>query len=184
MKNILIVFTVLAMASVANAAFQVSIDGVPALPESEVTIMVSDIVVIDIHSAGEIAEWSNFIVFEGTGSVDMTDMSILSLGIDEEYIVDVTEDPDAMAFLRDLGYDPFAATYSALVHVSGDPMDIPEGPMIDGLRLHCEAVGDVIVSFLDGADGALLASAVIHQIPEPITFALLGLGGLFLRRRK
>jgi len=32
--------------------------------------------------------------------------------------------------------------------------------------------------------GAVMDSQIIHQIPEPITLALLGLGGLFLRRRK
>ena len=36
----------------------------------------------------------------------------------------------------------------------------------------------------DWALDAMLDSATIHQVPEPMTMALLGLGGLFLRRRK
>ena len=55
--------------------------------------------------------------------------------------------------------------------------------VLDAKEFHCTEVGDVVVHLLD--DGMqIVDSIVIHQIPEPMTIALLGLGGLFLRRRK
>ena len=42
---------------------------------------------------------------------------------------------------------------------------------------------DVVVN-LYNSTFAVVDTITIHQIPEPITFGLLGLGGLFLRRRK
>jgi len=184
MKNVLIVFTVLAMASVANATLSLSVNGRTDQPDSTIELKVSEVAVIDVHSLNEKAVWTNMIVLEGLGSADLSAMSIIDLGIGQ-FIVDATGNPDAMAFVRSLGYNPFALTYSELVHVSGEPMAIPNGVMIDGIKLHCEGYpGDVIVSLLDGADGTRLDQVIIHQIPEPITLSLLGLGGLFLRRRK
>jgi len=189
MKNILIVFAVLVMASVANATLSLSVDGITGVPGSQITLLPSEFAVIDVGSFNEKAVWTNLIVFEGRdfkgdaiGAVDLSGMSIIALGIDE-LIIDVSDVPVFRAFVEGLGYEPWAITYSELVHISGTPMDIPNGVMIDGIKLHCEGMGDVIVSLLDGADGRLLDQVIIHQIPEPITFALLGLGGLMLRRR-
>lgn len=48
----------------------------------------------------------------------------------------------------------------------------------------CTGLGDVTITLLDSSLGNVIDTLTITQIPEPITFALLGLGGLFLRRRK
>ena len=185
MKNVLIVFTVLAMASVANATLSLSFNGATDVPDSEMKLKPSEMAVIDVHSLNEKAVWTNIIVVQGLGSADLSAMSIIDLGIGQ-FIMDVSADADFRAFVIGLGYiDPVAITYSELIHVSGEPMPIPNGVMIDGIKLHCEgAPGDVIVTLLDGALGDRLDQMVIHQIPEPITLSLLGLGGLFLRRRK
>jgi len=181
MKNILIVFAVLAMASVANATLSLSVDG--RIDQSTILSYPSEYTVIDVHSLNEKAVWTNIIVLEGEGSVDLSGMTIIRDADIDEFIIDVSAHPDFKAFVEDLGYDPFAITYSEFVHISGVPKDIPNGVMIDGIKLHCERLGNVIVSLLDCADGRLLDQVIIYQIPEPITFALLGLGGLMLRRR-
>jgi len=40
------------------------------------------------------------------------------------------------------------------------------------------------ITYLDWSSSSDIAPAYIHIVPEPMTIALLGLGGLFLRRRK
>jgi len=55
--------------------------------------------------------------------------------------------------------------------------------VLDAKLFHCLAAGDAVVLLFDDG-GTQLDSVIIHQIvPEPVTVALLGLGGLFLRRR-
>jgi hypothetical protein len=72
-----------------------------------------------------------------------------------------------------------------------------EGPavLMKELYVHCLEATDVILEILVGSTSTIdgvtytagepLHTLIIHQIPEPMTIALLGLGGLFaLRRRK
>jgi len=70
---------------------------------------------------------------------------------------------------------------------------VVNGTVVDSVTYRAEIAGDstIILGSIvgDGQDegGYLMAvwdTVVIHQIPEPMTMALLGLGGLLLRRRK
>jgi len=62
---------------------------------------------------------------------------------------------------------------------------IPEAYQLVDLEFHCEGLGDVFIDLIDGNTGDILGTLLIHQIPEPATIAMLGLGGLaILRRRK
>ena len=66
----------------------------------------------------------------------------------------------------------------------GDPATFNLAGVLDAKEFHCDALGDVVIN-LYSSGFQTLDSITIHQvIPEPITMALLGLGGLFLRRRK
>jgi hypothetical protein len=56
--------------------------------------------------------------------------------------------------------------------------------VLDAKDLHCDYGPSDDVIILWSQDAEELDRIVIHQIPEPATIALLGLGGLLLRRRK
>jgi hypothetical protein len=51
------------------------------------------------------------------------------------------------------------------------------------IEVHCDGPADCVVDLYDASGYTLIDTIVIHQ-PEPMTIALLSLGGLFLRRRK
>jgi hypothetical protein len=85
-----------------------------------------------------------------------------------------------------------------LVRISGGQLFSPAvgGPAVimQNLYLHCLEPTDVLLEIVVGATttiggetlpiGTVLHTLTIHQIPEPMTLTLLGLGGLFLVRRK
>jgi hypothetical protein len=75
-----------------------------------------------------------------------------------------------------------------MILITGVISGVPIGSVFTGINFHCEApTGDVTVYLVSTDDYVtynVLDSVVIHQVPEPFTMGLLGLGGLFLRRRK
>ena len=63
----------------------------------------------------------------------------------------------------------------------------PPGVYFDNFIFHCEQPGDAMIKLWitpDGVTMTLQDTVIIHQIPEPASMLLLGLGGLLLRRRK
>ena len=180
MKNVLIVLTVLAMASVANAAMMISVNGVIDPPDSTITLRPSEIAVIDIHGNGATPPNAFFL------GVSVRNMGLLSvdkavvLYTGNKAAIYMEDNPDDVA--TPLGIDnPFV--HLELTDVSTNPPPLT-GLLANLIEFHCTGQpGDVLLKLFD-VDGNLMDSQIIHQIPEPITFALLGLGGLFLRRRK
>lgn len=70
---------------------------------------------------------------------------------------------------------------SNLSVASVDPFGI--GVLAD-YEFKCVDVGDVVITMYADDLVTPIDSITIHQVPEPMTIALLGLGGLLLRRRR
>lgn len=167
MKNILVVFAVLAMASAANAALFISVNGVIDQPDSEITIAPGDTVIIDVYSDGATIGTPVVLWVSGPASYDVS-------AAVNYYIPGAPPEDfgDGMIFID-------------LTKPENPIPPITEGTMVDMISLTCLEEGDVVLSLVNETTGLEEDSLMIHQvIPEPITFALLGLGGLFLRRRK
>jgi hypothetical protein len=186
MKKLFILLTVLAMASVSQAAVIdiviSSLNGVPIDPVTEITIDMSDEINMDIIYTNEGAPGllglDSIVTATGPGSLDV---SQLTWPFDE-------------GFNRTIEYVP-GTSYNISTGSFGG---INDTIAVDHVLLHCDLVpGDVFVVMspdtagggsihVDGSpyQGTWGPGVTVHQIPEPMTIALLGLGGLALLRRR
>ena len=181
MKKILLsLILVVALSSYASAALiglQISsLNGQPIDPVSEITIFPSDVINFDIvytsEGAGKLFVLDTEVVVDGPGTLDLADLT----------------------WPYDEGLNQVVGN---IINTASFGTGMSDGILVDHLLLHCDALGDVILSLApsvsqggtayypngDPYDGQW-GSVRIIQIPEPMTMALLGLGGLALIRRR
>lgn len=185
MKKLMVLMLVLGMASGAVAALQISVGGDKEPIDSEIYLLPSEHLVLDIWTTtriapgiGEFGGWA--LVCQ---AADATISGGVSLFPTETGIV-IYDGALGAGFPVAPGEDGVWGMIAL-----GTIPEVPAGAVIfDLIDFHCEwAINDVVINLYSTADWAiknLEDSVVIHQIPEPATMLLLGLGGLFLRRRK
>jgi hypothetical protein len=189
MKKLLIFVLVLGMASMASAVLQISVHNVPPGGEtwdpmnpadSEITIGPSQWLMIDI--------WTTTPIYLGHGEGYFllgiaTTKGTLTGGV-SKYPTD-----NEVVYYSGMGTDYLPAGEAgdlvgiATFRGAGNPIT---GIIVDEILFHCEKAGDGAINLYstDWVTPTLIDSVIIHQIPEPATICLLGLGGLLLRRRK
>jgi len=184
MKKLIVLSLMLGIASVANATIlQLSVDGVTnGDATQEITINVCDYVVIDIHGPAD-SPLLGYIIIEEDGGEDGGEW------VDGSY--NEVNYPVVHAAAGDMA-GVVAYTESGW----GDGYEVtadytPYSSIEDGLwfefLFHCTKMDETVtISLWDDDLGyeTPVDTIIIHQIPEPMTIALLGLGGLLLRRRR
>ena len=164
----------------ANAALmQISVNGDSDPVDSEISIDVGDFLSLDITGSTATAETVYFMmaVDAAEGAITGDDV-VLTGGLTSlfpQYYTDNLWLPAAGA----AGDSAISGTIADLGALSGT--------LVDLIGFECLAAGDALVTLYGSADTntwTAVDTVTIHQIPEPMTMALLGLGGLLLRRRK
>ena len=161
MRKLLMLVLVLAVGSVANAGLSIV---VPA------EVSVGDVVTIQVVS-DDTLQYDAYIQMQANGLAAWDATRIMPITVPAAGLVYYGE---AMA-----GWD----TYKI---VNSDPSvsEIPREPGV-GFEFDVLALAEGTVDFglFDSGFGPL-QNATLTIVPEPMTLALLGIGGLFLRRRK
>jgi len=196
MKKMIVIFAILAMAGVASATSQLdlwitSLNGAPIDPVKEITILESDVINFDIVLTGTPADGTLFsldadVTATGPGTLDWSQLTEGDNGWVSGYTLN-TAIAGGVWLIR-------------VNDAGGNPAD-PELLVLDHFLLHCDGLGDVFINLSENGSGGGTMTVdemfqpidapplygpglIVHQIPEPMTIALLGLGGLFLLRRR
>jgi len=193
MKKLLIFMLVLSLATVANATIvQLSLGGVTngAGTTQEITVPVCTELVIDVHGPAAI-NWAGYIIIQGDPPAD----GEWGDAIGPPYTIasGFYAKSGYPAVLPAAGVNASATRYSEagwgwgyeLTAVGAPGFPVPGGEEFD-FMFHCRtAPSDAVITLWADDDYVMPKDTIIvHQIPEPATIALLGLGGLLLRRRK
>jgi len=186
MRKLLVLMIVLAIAGMADAALMLSADGVVDPPDTQVSVLTGSQVVIDVHAMGQGGDYFGGDIFV-TGPATLVGAGGTVWGDGAIRDIVQPELQDWIDGLEGLGYLGVTSVVEFQLVDLVDPYeDIPDGKVVDLITLQCLGVGDATVYIMNGDDYSIADSIIIHQIPipEPVTIALLGLGGLLLRRRK
>ena len=189
MKKLLVVLMVLTMATIANANLLISVNGQLDEPDTTINLLPSQSVMIDVFGVQPetATPIDQFLIVQGPGTVAGGVMLYGGFG---SFLNLYTDDTQVIPALVGLGYNTHQAYYMNFIEMTTNAPPALLGKLVDEIILHCEGTGDVLLSLVNisGDPGSEVITVsdtqLIHQIPEPITVALLGLGGLFLRRRK
>ena len=177
MKKLVLLTLVLSVASLANAALSLTVNGIGAdTPDSQVNI--------DMDTVAQVGVWNDTF---GPGA-GQDNYLYIELGGQGGWTGDVGfPAPPGLGGsgghlgLMDLGFGAVDLVNLNTGIASAADYDIGVISWADYLAGSSEV--DVTITLL-AQDFSVLDTITIHTVPEPVTMALLGLGGLFLRRRK
>ena len=165
MRKILVLFLVLGMASAANATL-ITVDDQEG--ESFEVDLTTTITVV----SEDASSWLGYIIVEEGGAGSLENVIVL----------DAAGDIGAATAYTEAGWG-VGYELTAAMSPAGNP------PIAAGSQFSFDyigAVGDTatISLFLDPEYTTPVATVNLTVVPEPMTILLLGLGGLFLRRRR
>ena len=185
MKKLLVLMLVLGLATAANAALLISVDGVVDPEDSTIVVLPSEHAVIDVWSDGA-APQPNFGAILFTTGPGTISGGVMLYGGSVAGIVNMTGQDllDYTAYLEEYGYTNITSIIELTFADGSVPPLGMSGKVVDEVDFHCEGLPDATIHLVDVGDPSVVYDTqVIHQ-PEPATVMLLTLGGLLLRRRR
>ena len=174
MKKFLVILAVLVMATVADAGLTINVNDA-----------METVTIIGDGATASPAEV--YLLVEGPGSIDGGSMvypGSLAEYSDLEAVaanIGMSTDDTLTAFRGQLS-KPDLVDLSFITLADGAiPPALLDGTLVDGIGLI--GTGSVVLSLVS-SDFATVFDTTTVPIPEPITIALLSIGGLLLRRRR
>jgi len=190
MRRLSLLFFVLCLAPSVHAGLFISVNGAIHPPLGEIVLQPGETAVIGIHAEGfTLVNIDAWVLVEGPGSIDghtMVYPGSLAAYQDLEAIADsIGMSPeDTLVLVRDeVGKTNIQdISYMVLADWAIPPAPL-NGLLVDDIIFQCGGFGDVTLTLVYEDPRTAYPTQVIHQIPEPGTLFLLGLG-VFLMRRK
>jgi len=183
MKKLLVLLTVMAIASTASAALEV-------VAPAQMLWNTTESISIDVVGS-EVATIGDMLVISAEpggafGSVDTSQKVFATMTDVVPSLDDFSSDADLQAMAVSLGFaNPVGIFYYTFVQVSGNPSSLENTSLLSNILLTAGGTNGILdIGIIDGVTGAVKDTKLVEVVPEPMTIALLGLGGLFLRRRK
>lgn len=184
MKKVLVTLLVLGLASAANAGLSLNVDG------NTTDMNLTDTATLSIVGADPVPDSDAPWIFVQSGAVSINGGTLVYGGSLSSYqdAESAAADSgmsvgDLLTAMADFGFPGLSdLSFATLADGSATPAALT-GTLVDGITLTADAEGSSVVTLLNG-DFTVADSFTATVIPEPMTIALLGLGGLFLRRRK
>jgi hypothetical protein len=169
----------------ASAAMQISINGDWNPVDSEVTVLPSDQLVLDIWTDAAIPDAPTWALYCDTTLGSISGGAYVGPDDGGNILGFIMDDAVGNGIVPPAGQNGVWGGIAVFAG-SGVPADTL---LYDEIVFHCENIGETVISLglVNPDTGEIIEvmdQVVIHQIPEPATIALLGLGGLLLRRKK
>jgi len=169
MKKLLVLLIVLGLATTAQAALSLSLSATTVAVDGTVTVSVS---------STDAVEWTwAFVLSEDT--YNWTAPTVASYNTDRTTAVTILTAAGNMASNTPDG------GYAALTWLNvGGTAPAPVAGVQFTVSIKGVQNGTIYIDLQDGDANSKVGGPLTLVVPEPMTLALLGLGGLFLRRRR
>jgi len=147
MKRIAVLFFLLALACPATGKVYISVNGIVDPADHSIVLRPSDIVTLGLFGDGSTPPpWDAFLVVQGPGTIYTGDVNILypgSLSYCKGY-AEVCQDTELCASIRERFL--WLSDLCAVGFAHADAPPPLEGFLLDGIVLHCEGDGSVILT--------------------------------------
>ncbi len=179
-NKVLIILAILVISSAASGGIVwLEVDGAdPNLPTGNYDVDPgSDITMIMVADADLVAIWTDIL---GTGEVKapISSNPYFNIAFDGVIQNNGTQLITGISLSHTMEFDGHHLDAGETIY--SFTYTVPDAP---GTTVDI-AGANVTVSFLDWSSATSLGAATLNITPEPMTIALLGFGGLFLRRRR